>query len=371
MASEKVRPLFLKFKRYMEQRAKRFLQFLIREKLFIGILVFILLLDLSVFIIQKKKKLTLPQVTKVERMIAKTGTLTQEEVEKILSRDMRLKFISAFLGIGILTVLALGLFLDLVIFFLKREGGVLIYPTIKHSPPGWGLWDVCKVVILIVLVGHIIVIIESILIRFYPVLMRHNNLISIINASLTDIFLFFFVIYFGTRAYGERISALGFSARNFLKNCAYGIAGYVATVPVLVLTLLLIMWCVMLFKYEPPIQPVIKIFFEEEKRSIILYLSFFVSIAGPIAEELFFRGFFYQAAKKRIGVFNALMLTSVLFAVLHTNLTGFVPIMILGLLLTYLFEKTGTLVAPVCVHILHNSFMLGFTFLFKQILTRL
>jgi membrane protease YdiL (CAAX protease family) len=40
--------------------------------------------------------------------------------------------------------------------------------------------------------------------------------------------------------------------------------------------------------------------------------------------------------------------------------------MILGLLLTYLYERTGTLVSSITVHIIHNLSMVFLVFLVKQ-----
>jgi membrane protease YdiL (CAAX protease family) len=75
----------------------------------------------------------------------------------------------------------------------------------------------------------------------------------------------------------------------------------------------------------------------------------------------------YNAAKKAMGVFWAMMLTSAIFSALHTNLAGFLPIMALGMLLTYMYEKTGSLVSSITIHIIHNLAMVFFVFLAKGI----
>ena len=54
------------------------------------------------------------------------------------------------------------------------------------------------------------------------------------------------------------------------------------------------------------------------------------------------------------------------FAALHAHPVGFLPIMLIGAVLAYLYEKTGTLVAPITAHIVHNLCMVGFVFLLKQ-----
>lgn len=107
----------------------------------------------------------------------------------------------------------------------------------------------------------------------------------------------------------------------------------------------------------------------EEKRSrVLLFLTIFVSVFGPLVEEMFFRGFMYSAIKKRMGVLAAAFLSAAVFSLLHANIVGFLPIMALGVLLAYLYETTGSLVASMTVHILHNSAIICFVFFIKQLL---
>jgi membrane protease YdiL (CAAX protease family) len=101
--------------------------------------------------------------------------------------------------------------------------------------------------------------------------------------------------------------------------------------------------------------------------TFLLYTSLFAAIAGPIIEEIFFRGFFYSAVKKYIGVFWATLITAAMFAGLHAHLVGFMPIFALGILLAYLYEKTGTLVSSITVHVIHNVGMVLLVFFVKQL----
>ena len=93
-----------------------------------------------------------------------------------------------------------------------------------------------------------------------------------------------------------------------------------------------------------------------------------VVILGPIVEEAFFRGFAYNAIKRKWGTSKAALLTAVVFAGLHGTLIGFLPIMALGLLLVYMYEKTGSLVSSITIHILHNGIMVGLLFLARHLI---
>jgi membrane protease YdiL (CAAX protease family) len=106
---------------------------------------------------------------------------------------------------------------------------------------------------------------------------------------------------------------------------------------------------------------------KEKNTMFLFYTSLFTAIVGPFIEELFFRGFMYNALKKFTGIFWATMLTAAVFAALHTNVIGFFPILALGIVLAYLYEKTGSLVSSITVHMIHNLSMVMFIFLVKQL----
>jgi membrane protease YdiL (CAAX protease family) len=122
-----------------------------------------------------------------------------------------------------------------------------------------------------------------------------------------------------------------------------------------------------MINYVPEKQAVVELFLKEKDARFLFYTSMFAAVVGPIIEELFFRGFMYSAFKKHIGVIGAMLITAVMFAALHAHAVGFVPIVVLGLLLAYLYEKTGTLVSSITVHVIHNVAMVLLVFLVKQL----
>jgi uncharacterized protein len=79
-----------------------------------------------------------------------------------------------------------------------------------------------------------------------------------------------------------------------------------------------------------------------------------VTVIAPFSEEIFFRGFMYSAFKKSWGVNAGLFLSSFLFAVAHLEIYSFIPIMIIGWLLAYLFEKTKSLLPAIFLHGVYN-----------------
>jgi membrane protease YdiL (CAAX protease family) len=74
----------------------------------------------------------------------------------------------------------------------------------------------------------------------------------------------------------------------------------------------------------------------------------------PVAEELLFRGVLYPSFKQSFGRRRALWISAVLFGVVHFNLMTFLPLTVLGLLLAWLYERTGNLLAPIVAHSAFN-----------------
>jgi membrane protease YdiL (CAAX protease family) len=91
----------------------------------------------------------------------------------------------------------------------------------------------------------------------------------------------------------------------------------------------------------------------------ILTAVFAVSL-GPLMEELFFRGFLYPVIARRMGIFVAIAITSLAFGLIHGAQLGFawglvLIIFIVGIVLTVVRAKTGSVAASFLVHVAYNS----------------
>lgn len=354
---------------------KKIVEFIKREKLYIIMLSFILVINLIMALPgeirgKSKKKQKPTNIVSLEEAGAKSVKedifLKREEVEKVLQQKKYLGFIFSLASLLILAVVFLGIVIDAILVSIRLAKKRLNIHTHILQPIGWNMLDVARVAILFLFFGYVVIIIESILVFFYPIL-KNDNFRMILNSSLLDIVTVVFIIHFTVVRHKEGLISLGLSMKNFFKNIFYGIVGYIATVPVLIGILIVISVVINLTKYVPQKQPVVELFLKEENAAFLLYTSIFASIVGPFIEELFFRGFMYNAFKKTIGIFWATLFTSAVFACLHANIVGFLPILVLGITLTYLYEKTGTLVSSITVHIMHNLGMVFLVFLMKQV----
>lgn len=79
-----------------------------------------------------------------------------------------------------------------------------------------------------------------------------------------------------------------------------------------------------------------------------LYLS--VGIIAPVFEEIACRGFYYQSYKKAGGAFKAMLLSALIFALIHMNFNQAAYAFIVGILAVLLVEATGSLWSSVLYH---------------------
>lgn len=91
---------------------------------------------------------------------------------------------------------------------------------------------------------------------------------------------------------------------------------------------------------------------------------------APVAEETLFRGILYPAVRQLGFPRLALWGTSLAFAAVHWNAVTFVPLLLLALALTLLYEKTGNLLASIVAHAVFNALNFTMFYVFQPMLNR-
>jgi len=94
-------------------------------------------------------------------------------------------------------------------------------------------------------------------------------------------------------------------------------------------------------------------------------LAIVTIVLAPAAEEMLFRGILYPIIKQAGYPRLALWGTALLFAAIHLNLVTFVPLTVLALGLTLLYEKTDNLLGPITTHALFNA--MNFVILYSSL----
>ncbi len=82
-----------------------------------------------------------------------------------------------------------------------------------------------------------------------------------------------------------------------------------------------------------------------------------IVIGAPVSEEVCFRGMLFGGLRERLPRLGAALLGGLIFGGLHalTGVTAVPPLIFFGFLLSLLYEKTGSIVPGILLHMLNNS----------------
>jgi hypothetical protein len=100
----------------------------------------------------------------------------------------------------------------------------------------------------------------------------------------------------------------------------------------------------------------------DRSTAALLGSAFLVSVVAPIAEEFFFRGFFFAALRNWKGMWPAAVITGLVFGAIHVGSADAAllpPLAFFGFVLCVLRERTGSLLPCIVLHCANNSLAFG------------
>lgn len=99
-----------------------------------------------------------------------------------------------------------------------------------------------------------------------------------------------------------------------------------------------------------------------------LTIAFFAIVIAPLAEEVIFRGYIFGAARQFIGRWPAIIVSSLVFAFIHGHIPALPGLFVLAIFLALVYERTGSLWAPIMLHAFFNSVTVVVTLFFPSAL---
>jgi membrane protease YdiL (CAAX protease family) len=185
--------------------------------------------------------------------------------------------------------------------------------------------------------------------------------------------------------------ALGLRNKNLIRSLLLAMVVLVVMLPVVLSLQQLSAMALDKIGWKPEDQHAVDLLLNAKSFWMHWYLAFFAVVLAPVAEEFIFRGVLFPfikqihslalvqfirqcglpafarcAAKRRFWRILAWVGVSLLFALIHVNAPTFVPLFVLALALTWLYEKTDCLLASIMVHSLFNAANLVVLFLQNQ-----
>lgn len=101
----------------------------------------------------------------------------------------------------------------------------------------------------------------------------------------------------------------------------------------------------------------------------IVAAGLLIVIAAPLSEEMFFRGFVFSGLRRSTSLWPAAFVSGLIWGSLHLgagNPGVAIQLSIFGVILAWLYERSGTLWAPIIAHAINNS--IAFTLLVTDVL---
>ena len=88
------------------------------------------------------------------------------------------------------------------------------------------------------------------------------------------------------------------------------------------------------------------------QKGIFSFMS--IVIAAPILEELIFRGIILDGLLRKYSPVKSILISSLLFGIIHLNPWQFVGAMIIGIFMGWVYYKTGKLILTIIIHFTNN-----------------
>jgi membrane protease YdiL (CAAX protease family) len=95
-----------------------------------------------------------------------------------------------------------------------------------------------------------------------------------------------------------------------------------------------------------------------QDRETLWRLSPFIVLIVPLSEEIFFRFYVFRFVAHHTTVGTGLFASSLLFAMVHANPSGFLVYLAIGAVLAWSYRYTGRMVSPIVGHATLNSIVL-------------
>ncbi len=223
----------------------------------------------------------------------------------------------------------------------------------------WSLWDVIKVLIVFFTAYLVFVILQEQLIRFMNVSDDRvpTHFLMVLDMLFAEIVAVFFLLRILRYDYDVSAKKFGLRLARLPHYIVIGVKGYFMFLPIYILIVVGVSNLSRIMGVDLKAQEVLTMLAQRDNFTPfqLKMMILFVGILGPIAEEIFFRGLLYRVLKKSIGRPAGLLVSAVLFALIHNNIMAFFPIVGLGIMLGLLLDKTASLIPSIVMHCMVNS----------------
>lgn len=109
---------------------------------------------------------------------------------------------------------------------------------------------------------------------------------------------------------------------------------------------------------QPDQQELTRDLHDEGALSALIGYAVLLAFVAPLCEEFFFRGFMFGVLRERFGVVGGAIVTGIVFGLVHvagSPIQTVGVLVILGILLCLLYQRTGSLLPCIALHAINNA----------------
>ncbi len=135
-----------------------------------------------------------------------------------------------------------------------------------------------------------------------------------------------------------------------------GLATFLVSLPLVVVVGLA--WTTLLKLCGLPVEPqdAVSFFRKAESSGLIAVMIVLAALVAPLTEELIFRAGIFRYVRTRLPRWAALLLPACLFGAMHNHLPSLAPLVVLGVVFSLAYERTGRIGTAIVAHALFNSY---------------
>ena len=202
-----------------------------------------------------------------------------------------------------------------------------------------------------------ILVFNNLLALFLTTIIKVDNGMFFIAAmSITQaVLIIVFAFYFAAHYWQWGLREFGLGLENFKK----GLSGGLKFGPLIFILVVLSGAIIEMIKpFEGEMQPFAQLVIKADSFSELFVLFLLGVFIAPLAEEIYFRGLLFPVIKGHLGLAGGIIVSGLIFGVMHFDLLRFLPLALGGMALAYLYHKTNSLYATITAHGVWNGIML-------------
>ena len=192
-----------------------------------------------------------------------------------------------------------------------------------------------------------------------------TDIISYPVNAILEIGLIVGMLIIARKSFARRLKGFGINGKNLINDAPWAAVNLLGIFPLILFGLWVSLSLGRLFKgmdFSIETHQTLDILSGASVGLKILVVLFAAGVV-PVFEELLFRGFFQTSLRSLSGSpWVGIVLTSVFFAILHPP-THIPALFMLSVGLGYAYERSGSLLRPILMHIFFNGLSIGMTLL--------